>query len=254
MPIYSELKESDAYRVLTPTERLVLLDMLRLYNKASAGDKEYPDGGFNYVWQVCLENVSENYFYSARTRLCDLGFFDHPPEIQEMRPAAPTRFLPSREWSKYEATASEAKTLAKRNSEKKDRIRKKKRRRTDFRSSMGDNENRSSPKKVGRHDPTKVGRHNLRDEVSTPGNLADTTPDSGNSHPLKVGRYTITSMGRVEECSDSLTESTEVAPESERGSLIAEIEAENRRAQKWVPKRGEMHRMEALAVIAGGEQ
>jgi len=132
------MRLGDAYRVLTPKQKLILIDMIRIYRKVSLGDKNYPKDGFEYVWEVCEEDVSESAFYLMRQRLVDLGFFDYPPEIQRMRAGTARRFLPSREWAGYKATPSESKVLAGRNKAKKTRIEDKQRRLAEFRASMGD--------------------------------------------------------------------------------------------------------------------
>lgn len=146
-PIHDELKACDAYRILSATERLVLLAWIRVYHKASGADMTELEDGFEYVWAVCDEDVSEGAFYRARKRICLLGFFEQPPDIQSLRPGAPARFTPSREWLRYRATGEEAKAIARHNKTKKDRLRRAQRRRTKFRAEMGSDKNRKGMSK-----------------------------------------------------------------------------------------------------------
>lgn len=134
--IYREMRVSDAYRVLTPKQKLLLNDMIRIYRKVSRGDNVYVKGGFEYVWEVCEEDVSESAFYHIRQRLVDIGFFEYPADIQTMRAGTARLFVPSRGWSSYKATPDEAKKLAKLNKSKKARIRDKQRRISKFRTSL----------------------------------------------------------------------------------------------------------------------
>ena len=248
--LYNELKESQAYRVLTPTERLILIDMIRVYGKASAGDYETLSEGIEYTWSVCLEIVAEATFHRARKRICDIGFFESPLDIQSLRPGAPTRFMPSRKWAKCVATQSDANRLAKHNKAKKKRIREKQRRRSRFRSQIGNQENKKSMSKVGRSSLSKVSRDESKEEVSPCRNDADTNPENGKTGMSKLGRSYINHVDSVESSTDARPDSQESVAETDMETLIAEIEAENRRAQKWAPKLGEMHRMEALALLA----
>ena len=70
---------------------------------------------------------------------------------------------------------------------------------------------------------------------------------------MKVRRSTNTSMSASEACPNSTVEGDEVIAKSDIERLIAEIETENRKAERWAPKLGEMHRLDVLAVIGGEE-
>ncbi len=190
--IYREMRDSDAYRVLTPKQKLILNDMIRTYRKDSFGDKNYHKEGFEYVWEVCEEDVSESAFYRMRQRLVDLGFFDYPLEIQRMRAGVARLFRPSREWAGYKATPSESKVLAVRNKAKKTRIQDKQRRLAKFRASMGDDKNRSGVSERGRSDMLGRGRSRSVKTESTCSNEADPDPISGDSHMLERGRHSNT--------------------------------------------------------------
>lgn len=135
--LYDELRSKLAYQDLSPTHRLVLLDMLRVYGRASNGDTVGVSSGFIYTYSHCQEVVSRNEFYRAIRRILEVGFFDAPPEKQELRAAAPRRFLPSNRWQKYEPAREQASKLRKRKAKKETRLARDRKRRTDFRTGLG---------------------------------------------------------------------------------------------------------------------
>ena len=253
---------SNAYRVLRPKQKLVLLDMIRVYRKASSGDKVYPKGGFQYVWEVCEEDVSESAFYRIRQRLVAVGFFSCPAEIQSMRAGAATRFLPSRDWTNFMAKGIEAKKLAERNRSKKKRLSAKQRRLTDHRTSLGDDEISSRVSKRGRSDMLESGRSDTVENESTCSNEADSSRETDVSHMLESGRRTITiPTGQTEADTDIKTKAakagavaSEASPRDDSSDiehLLAEIEQENRRANLqnfWLDEKPDLGVLVALST------
>lgn len=129
----NELKESDAYRVLTPSGKLVLQEMIRAYYQASNYDKaDISHTGFIFTYSQCLEDVDETTFRKARKTLCAKGFFRKAPHLKELRPGAPDRYLPSTEWRAYVPSARECQARQRREQRKKASIARAKRRRADF--------------------------------------------------------------------------------------------------------------------------
>lgn len=186
-PVYDELCESPAYRVLTPSERIVLVDFLRTYSRASSWDSEPVPDGFNFSFAHCKEVVSEKWFYSAIKRILAVGFFDCPPEIQEGKPMAPRRFVPSRRWAKYKPSATEAKQLARFENGKRKRLDRHRKRRTDFRAGL-DSPNEEKPKGNGvrGHHWNGVRGHEILKPAATGTEYVDTMAQNGVSDRNKV--------------------------------------------------------------------
>lgn len=109
--LYWNVLDSVAYRVLTPSQRLVLIDMLREYFGASSFDTDRIPDGFTYTYGQCTVDITDKTFYSAIRRIRKVGFFDRPIEIQEHRPAAPNRYVPSAAWEKYRPSDIERQKL-----------------------------------------------------------------------------------------------------------------------------------------------
>ena len=105
------LRQSSAYRVLTPSQKLVLFDWLRLYMRLSAFDKEPVPDGFSFSYANTIEPIDETTFYHARQRLVDVGFFEQRNDLKRLTPGAPDVFLPSTRWMHYKATDQEAERL-----------------------------------------------------------------------------------------------------------------------------------------------
>lgn len=144
-PLRKEVLESVAYKVLAPTEKLILADMLRAYFRRTHWDKVPLPDGMTFTWTQCQEIVSENSFQSAVRRICRNGFFSAPPEIQERRPCAPRRYGATTKWRDYKATEQEAKRLSRHLESKTVRTTAKRQRRNKFRENLPDAE--STPKK-----------------------------------------------------------------------------------------------------------
>ena len=104
-----EMRRSVTWRSLTPAERLIALDMIRVYNGPSNGDSEsIKERGFIFVYpKDLIELVSEDTFTKARERICEVGFFDKAHHLKELRPHAPNRYLPSERWRTYSPSAAE---------------------------------------------------------------------------------------------------------------------------------------------------
>ena len=77
-PIPFSLLKHDAWRVLSPSSRCVLLDMIHAYNAATYGD--HKSGGINYTFKTCRVACSENTFYSARTEVIAANWFTYKPD------------------------------------------------------------------------------------------------------------------------------------------------------------------------------
>lgn len=111
-PIFEDIRKTAAYRTLTPNQKVILLDMMRQYHRASAFDTESIDKtGFQYTYGHCMEVVSDTAFYDAIKAILRRGWFECPPIMQEPRPAAPRRYIPSQKWRQYEPTELEGKSL-----------------------------------------------------------------------------------------------------------------------------------------------
>ena len=107
-----ELQQSAAYRVLSPIQKLVLLDMLRLYGRLSRFDREPLPDGFSYTFKNCLEGINETSFYDARKRLVDVGFMVRRDDLKRLTPGAPDVFSASSGWMKYQPSDAESARLA----------------------------------------------------------------------------------------------------------------------------------------------
>lgn len=132
--VYNDLKNSSAYRCLKPTERLILIDMIRVYSKVSKRGAERVPEGFPYTFPMCMEDVCETSFQRGIRTLMAKGFFSAPPTIQDDRPGSPKYYHQSYEWTKYEPSKEETRKLNEYNYKKKNRQKAKQRRMTNFRA------------------------------------------------------------------------------------------------------------------------
>lgn len=131
--LYEDMLSALAFRVLSPTEKLVLVDMLRIYRKASKGDTGVVLGGFNYTWSHCKTDVSERAFYKSRRRIVELGFFKVLGEDQAGRLGESHRFSTSELWKKDErVTAEQRRKLMKSDEAKKAKLKRGRDRKTDY--------------------------------------------------------------------------------------------------------------------------
>ena len=110
--INGELRESVAYRTLTPAARLVLIDWLGRYMQKSKGDTEsLCKAGITYSFSDCKENVSHKTFKTARAEIVAKGFFEYSPKLQTLIPGSRRLFTPSTAWRRYVPSPSEQKAL-----------------------------------------------------------------------------------------------------------------------------------------------
>lgn len=154
-PITMAIVQSEAYKVLKPTDKLVLADALRAYFRVSHWDTDPPKTGFTYTWSQCNESVSQRCFYEAMRKLCAIGFFETPPAIQETKPNAPKRYKQSPLWATYTASTRERADMAMDEAKKQARLSRDVTRRTAFR------EKATIPKVVDTTLPKVVDRENV---------------------------------------------------------------------------------------------
>jgi hypothetical protein len=81
-PFAIEILKHDAWRVLTPLARAVLLDLLHEYNAITFSDHKPLAGGLTYSYRQSRVICSENSFYTARAAILTAGWFSTPPELQ----------------------------------------------------------------------------------------------------------------------------------------------------------------------------
>lgn len=135
--VSKELRKSNAYRVLTPQGKNLLMEWLSHYGSHSHGDTKRLPVGIMFTWSACEIDIHEDTFSRVRKRLLEVGFLHYDPMDQTRRPAAPNHYKPSTEWRNYKPTKLEQKRMDEVDAKKKRRILKKNRRRTDFRSGLG---------------------------------------------------------------------------------------------------------------------
>jgi len=109
-PIFDSLLKSKAYKVLSFPERLVLMDMLRVYN-ACCGLKSQNvvhKEGFVYSYSMCFQyGITKNLFDSSRDRINEVGFFRGRKQYK-----TEDLVFPSDAWKKYIPTEKEEKILS----------------------------------------------------------------------------------------------------------------------------------------------
>ena len=131
--VRDELRDSDAYLVLSFSARVVLIDMLRVYIKASQNEKiNIRDVGFEYTFAMCRERISINSFGNSRKEVCRVGFFEMDSNLTLF--SYTNRYAPSIRWKSYKATDEEACVLKKHQDNKCKRLLKDKKRLIDFRT------------------------------------------------------------------------------------------------------------------------
>ncbi len=114
------VRSSIAYRSLTNAHRLVFLDMMGAYMKASKGDtRSIDDSGFTYTFEQCRERIARATFYRATREIVKAGFFTTRPDLQPMRGGEATIYGPSCDWTKLDR--SEAGTDARAKVERSER-------------------------------------------------------------------------------------------------------------------------------------
>ena len=97
-----EMRQSAAYRILSPTEKLVLMDFIRKYYRASSGDKtDIRSAGFAFTYQDTLELIDSKTFYRARARICAAGFFKRDDSLKQLKAGAVDVFIPSDGWRTF---------------------------------------------------------------------------------------------------------------------------------------------------------
>lgn len=97
-----EMRQSAAYRILSPTEKLVLMDFIRKHYRISSGDKtDIRSAGFAFTIADTLEAVDSKTFYRARTRICAAGFFTRDDSLKQIKPGAVDVFIPSGDWRTF---------------------------------------------------------------------------------------------------------------------------------------------------------
>lgn len=102
------LRDSNAYRTLSATEKLVLVDWMRVFDSASWNDKDdLRKKGFCYTYSLCELDIPDRTFRRSKKPILVRKFFECPPLLQSGRPGDPYWFLPSRDWREYEPTAAE---------------------------------------------------------------------------------------------------------------------------------------------------
>ena len=131
--ITDELRASLAYKTLTPQERLVLLDMIRVFNKASSGDRHpIADTGIVFTLSMTIEEVDEKSFSVARRRICQRGFFSRVPELESARPGAPHIYMPDTRWRTYTPTPDEQERIQRKAARKAEALSRGSRRKREF--------------------------------------------------------------------------------------------------------------------------
>jgi len=122
-PIFEDIRATEAYRTLTPIQKCILFDMFRQYHRASCFDTEnIQNTGFMYTHGHCQEDVSDTSFYDSVKAILKRGWFEVPPMLQELRPAAPKRYVPSKKWCQYEPTDSEKSRMIEREEKKRAKL------------------------------------------------------------------------------------------------------------------------------------
>lgn len=133
-----EIRQSAAYRVLSPTEKLVLMDFIRKYYRASSGDKtDIRGAGFAYTFQDTLETVDAKTFYRARGRICAVGFFIRDDSLKRLQAGAVDVFIPSEGWRTFTPDTEAARRMESQAARKVDYIERGKERKRQFNRRRG---------------------------------------------------------------------------------------------------------------------
>jgi len=123
-PIFDDaIRDKDAYRTLLPAQKNILFDMMRVYYRASCWDTQnISDTGFTYSYAQCHEDLSAHAFYDALKAIVARGWFTVAYDLQEIKAGAPKKYLPSRDWEKYQAEPEEKERLRERATRKERKI------------------------------------------------------------------------------------------------------------------------------------
>lgn len=114
-PYPDALFDSDAYKILSHANKLILLDMVRQYLFASRWqtidlqEKDLAKKGFSYTWKTCRLPIAESTFREAIAEILRIGFFDAPKDIQVK--GDPVAYIPLLLWRSYKTTKAERKAL-----------------------------------------------------------------------------------------------------------------------------------------------
>ncbi len=102
--------------------------------RVSHGDTESLAGeGFRYTWEVCEVCVGRTAFYKCIKEIRKHGFVTVEVGIQEKRVCAPTWFLPSLAWEKYQPTKQELERERSHKAQKAKDLKNDRRKRKDYR-------------------------------------------------------------------------------------------------------------------------
>ena len=128
----NDVRLSDAYRALSATQRLILIDMIYRYNAKSGGDTaNIRDIGFTYCYNDCSEIVDALTFRRARQELVAKGFFTLAHDLKGLKPGGLNVYRPSTDWKRYKLTETETARIAKATRRRKDTLARDKQRRRD---------------------------------------------------------------------------------------------------------------------------
>lgn len=94
-----DLAESDSFRDLTPSEALILIDMMRVLNYQSQKTLNIIGVGFTYTFKHCKINVSEDTFKRAIPKIVEKGFFT----LKDFKKGRMNVYLPSEKWKEYKS-------------------------------------------------------------------------------------------------------------------------------------------------------
>jgi hypothetical protein len=169
------MRDSAAWAVLSPTQQLILLDMIQVYSIASGGDRnKIDDTGFAYAYSRCTVPCSETTFREARNRFLEIGWFDAPPGIQSMIPGSPKKYVPSRKWNQYVPPPAESQRIKKSKKVKANRLMRDKKRKQANLSRL-----RTVGKSCGDSTLKKSGDTSESAELTPLKTCGDTVPESG---------------------------------------------------------------------------
>lgn len=127
--IPASIRDGIAWRCLSPNGKVLLLEMIDVYNSKSHWGKRAADvlrDGFEFVWGDCREVMAQHTFHAAREDVVAHGFFSTPLEHQR---GTPMIFKPSAAWRAYKPTDAETQRLERATTSKTKQIRRHKDRR-----------------------------------------------------------------------------------------------------------------------------
>lgn len=130
--IRATVRESKAWKCLSPRGKVELLEMLDTYNGCANWGKlaeKIQKNGFPFTWDMSKEIMCEPTFLAARTDVVVHGFFNILPGHQ---PGEAMLFVPSGDWLRYVPTAVEQRHLDRASESKAERLRKHKDRRAQY--------------------------------------------------------------------------------------------------------------------------